>query len=88
MAHRLSLYPWLNWAMARITNSDEKEYFEERAAIGEFDGGWPRPIAEAEAQRALDHHRWQIGVTFVNRWLETTETASQDQSIATCPEAT
>jgi len=36
----------------------EKENFEERAAIVEFDAGWPRPIAEAEARRLIGATRW------------------------------
>jgi hypothetical protein len=36
----------------------EHEAFEERAAIVEFDGGWPRPIAEAEARRMIGMQRW------------------------------
>lgn len=38
----------------------EREFFEERAAIAEFDGGMPRPIAEAEARRAVGHLRWKL----------------------------
>lgn len=38
---------------------DEHEAFEERAAIVEFDGGWPRPMAEAEARRMIGMCRWQ-----------------------------
>lgn len=38
---------------------EERELFEERAAIAEYDGGMPRPIAEAEARRAVGHLRWQ-----------------------------
>lgn len=38
----------------------ERELFEERAAIAEFDGGIPRPIAEAEARRAVGYLRWQL----------------------------
>jgi hypothetical protein len=39
-------------------SEDERELFEERAAIAEYDGGMPRPIAEAEARRAVGHLRW------------------------------
>ena len=35
----------------------EREWFEERAAIAEFDAGWPRPIAEAEARRIIGASR-------------------------------
>ncbi|MCW8844641.1 MAG: hypothetical protein OQK99_02285 [Gammaproteobacteria bacterium] len=31
---------------------------DERAAILEFDAGWPRVIAESEARRSLAHERW------------------------------
>ncbi len=37
---------------------NEQEWFEERAAIAEFDCGWPRPIAEAEARRMIGARRW------------------------------
>ncbi len=59
--------------MRQKLNHDESEFFEERAAIGEFDGGWPRPIAESEARRALDYRRWETGMNSVNRWLEAPE---------------
>jgi len=59
--------------MKQVLNNDELEFFEERAAIGEFDGGWPRPVAESEARRALDHRRWKAGITNVNGWLEAPE---------------
>lgn len=36
---------------------DEREIFEERAAIAEFDGGLPRAKAEALARQELDRHR-------------------------------
>lgn len=36
----------------------ELENFEERAAIVEFDHGWPRPVAEAEARRSVMQARW------------------------------
>lgn len=39
-------------------SDDEREMFEERAAIVEFECAWPRPIAEAEARRAVGAHRW------------------------------
>lgn len=39
-------------------SDDEREMFEERAAIVEFDSGWPRPIAEAEARRMVGARRW------------------------------
>lgn len=39
---------------------DERERYEERAAIAEFDNGWPRPIAEAEARRSIGQRRWLL----------------------------
>jgi len=44
-----------------LMTDDERELFEERAAIVEFDSGWPRPIAEAEARRAVGARRWIEG---------------------------
>lgn len=38
---------------------DEREAFEEHAAIAEYDGGLPRLIAEAEGRRMLGQIRWQ-----------------------------
>ncbi len=38
----------------------EQEHFEERAAIVEYLTGWPRPMAEAEARRALGERRWWL----------------------------
>lgn len=40
-------------------SEDEQELFEEHAAIAEYHGGMPRPIAEAGARRAVGHQRWQ-----------------------------
>ena len=39
----------------------EEEHFEE-AAIVEHLAGWPRPMAEAEARRALGERRWRLTV--------------------------
>jgi hypothetical protein len=36
----------------------EREAFEERAAIAEFDGGMSRPVAECEATRMIGEMRW------------------------------
>ena len=58
---------------------DEREFFEERAAIGEYDGCRPRPIAEAEATRALEHRRWQLGKIRINRWPDPEREASTDE---------
>jgi hypothetical protein len=37
---------------------NEREHLDERAAILEFDAGWPRVIAESEAGRAIARQRW------------------------------
>ncbi len=66
-SHLLSLYS----GMALMPGSEEeREFLEERAAIGEYEGGWPRPIAEAEALRALEHRRWLAGDVGVRHWLD------------------
>lgn len=36
----------------------EREAFEERAAIAEFEGGMSRPVAECEATRMIGEMRW------------------------------
>jgi len=46
---------------------DEHELFEERAAIVEFDTGWPRPIAEAEARRAVGARRSLVEPSSIGR---------------------
>ena len=38
-----------------------KELFEERAAILEFEAGWPRAIAESEARRMVTRLAWLAG---------------------------
>jgi hypothetical protein len=38
---------------------DERENFEERAAIVEYEADWPRPIAESEALRSMTQARWK-----------------------------
>ena len=47
----------------------EREDFEERAAIVEFEHGWPRPIAEAEAQRAVMRARW-LSTRYRVGWIQ------------------
>ena len=37
------------------------ELFEERAAILEFEAGWPRAIAESEARRFVTRQAWLEG---------------------------
>ncbi len=48
--------------MPPLKNKDlsinEREQLDERAAILEFDAGWPRVIAESEAGRAIAQQRW------------------------------
>ncbi len=43
----------------REVTEDECENFEERAAIVEYEAGWPRPIAESEALRSIAQARWE-----------------------------
>ena len=47
----------------------EEEHFEERAAIVEHLAGWPRPMAEAEARRALGERRWRLTVNVTPEFL-------------------
>lgn len=39
-------------------STDDTEHMDERAAILEFEAGWPRVIAESEARRWLAHKYW------------------------------
>lgn len=41
----------------RQLSEDEREHFEERAAILEFDAGRPRQIAESQAMRMVKEAR-------------------------------
>jgi len=56
-----------------INNKDlstaETERMDERAAILEFDAGWPRVIAESEARRSLAHERWICDQGGGNGWM-------------------
>ena len=45
-----------------LLTTAEREDFEERAAIVEYLAGWPRPIAEAEARRALGESRSRVAI--------------------------
>jgi hypothetical protein len=45
--------------LIRDLSPAERERLDERAAILEFDAGWPRVIAESEAGRCLAHARWE-----------------------------
>jgi hypothetical protein len=53
----------------RLQISEGRELFEERAAILEYDAGWPRPIAESEAFRHIVHLRWRRGEFQIATWL-------------------
>ena len=39
-----------------MTREDLNEFYEERAAILHFDGGWPKEKAEALAQAEMESH--------------------------------
>jgi hypothetical protein len=42
---------------------------DERAAILEFEAGWPRAIAESEARRWAAQQRWIQGVREMTGWV-------------------
>ncbi len=48
---------------------NEREQLDERAAILEFDAGWPRVIAECEAGRAIARQRWLRGQDGHGGWI-------------------
>jgi hypothetical protein len=48
---------------------NEREHLDERAAILEFDAGWPRVIAESEAGRAIARQRWLQDQAGTNGWI-------------------
>lgn len=52
------------------TSPAEQERLEERAAILEYEAGWPRVIAESEARRALAHDRWQSQAAPPSGWIQ------------------
>ena len=45
------------------------ELFEERAAILEYEAGWPRAVAESEARRAVTRLAWLAGER-KSGWIE------------------
>lgn len=48
---------------------NEREHLDERAAILEFDAGWPRVIAESEASRAIARQRWLQDQSGNSGWM-------------------
>lgn len=52
------IYPEKMHGLGRLDPA-EREAFEERAAIAEFDGGMSRPVAECEATRMIGEMRWR-----------------------------
>lgn len=42
-----------------MMTEEDKEYFEERAAILEFEAGMSRGEAEKEALRMMERNKWQ-----------------------------
>ena len=50
-------YPEVMYGLGKLDPA-EREAFEERAAIAEFDGGMSRPVAECEATRMIGEMRW------------------------------
>lgn len=59
--------------MHPLNNKDlsigEREHLDERAAILEFDAGWPRVIAESEARRAIARQRWLQNQSGNSGWI-------------------
>jgi len=51
-------------------NEAEKEFFEERSAIREFDGGQSRVEAEAAARIETDEHIFQCMVRQLIQWAK------------------
>lgn len=45
------------------------EHLAERAAILEFEAGWPRAIAESEARRWAAQRRWTQGARAATGWV-------------------
>jgi hypothetical protein len=52
---------------ATLSGAD-RELFEERAAVLEYDAGWPRPIAESEATRHVCRSLWERGAFRLATW--------------------
>jgi hypothetical protein len=50
-------------------SASEREHLDERAAILEYDAGWPRVIAESEAGRSVAYERWQGGQHNGTGWM-------------------
>lgn len=51
------------------TDQAQREHMDERAAILEFEAGWPRAIAESEARRWAAQQRWIQGVREMTGWV-------------------
>ena len=64
-------------ATAEAIDADALEFFEERAAIAEFDGGLTREEAEAQAREATERHRREC-------WERHQRNAERILSLPTC----
>lgn len=53
-----------------MKEEDAKEYFDERSAIREFDGGQSREVAEAKARIETHIHIFRCLIRHLIRWKE------------------
>ena len=71
-------------ATTEAINADAIEFFEERAAIAEFDGGLSREEAEKEAREATERHRrecWERHQRNAERILSLQTWAAREQAL-------
>ena len=54
-------------AFVLLLNSEQREYFEERAAIYEFDGGFYREDAELKAKEAVLKQWPELSATWTEK---------------------
>ena len=70
--------------IADAINADAIEFFEERAAIAEYDGGLTREEAEKEAREATERHRrecWERHQRNAERILSLPTWAAREQAL-------
>ena len=69
---------------AEAIDADAREFFEERAAIAEYDGGLSREEAEAKAREATERHRlacWERHLRNAERILSLPTWAAREQAL-------
>ncbi len=64
-----------------MTNEEQRELFNERAAIREFDGGMPRADAERMASEDVERHRHRCEVRTILRKYAAEGISGVDQFI-------